>query len=376
MAENILSQEEVDALLSAVDRGELPETRPTHDEPASKLIIRYNFRKPNRVSKDQIKMLQSIHATFARLYTSSLTTLLRGLAEVEFTGVEQVSYGEFVMSLSPPTCLAMFNMEPLKGGALLDINAHVLFLIIDRLLGGTGLIAVRIREFTEVEKVLVERVAIRAMVDLRQAWHHVGSYGFRVDHTETNPNSVQLTSPSEGVVAVTFDVRIGDVSGPPTIVYPRPARGRSPKLNSHRWFAAAPRAASAEEEQASARACSASASRCGRARRDSGHHPGSPGDEARGHPCSSRPVDAPALVELEEPAPASQRGPASSTATGPAAPVGHSQERTHVTPRPDRHYPPSLRLGGPARRRTTAARCPPSASRASRRSSSKVRDRR
>ena len=88
-------------------------------------------------------MLQSIHETFARLYTSSLTTLVRGLAEVEFTGVEQVSYGEFVMSLSPPTCLAMFNMEPLKGGALLDINAHVLFLIIDRLLGGSGLIAVR-----------------------------------------------------------------------------------------------------------------------------------------------------------------------------------------------------------------------------------------
>ena len=301
MAENILSQEEVDALLSAVDRGELPETRPAHDEPASKLIIRYNFRKPNRVSKDQIKMLQSIHETFARLYTSSLTTLLRGLAEVEFTGVEQVSYGEFVMSLSPPTCLAMFNMEPLKGGALLDINAHVLFLVIDRLLGGSGLLPVRIREFTEVERVLVERIAIRAMVDLRQAWHHVGSYGFRVDHTETNPQFVQLTSPSEVVVAVTFDVRIGDVSGPLTIVYPHVLlEPIMPKLNSHRWFAAAPRAASAEEEAGLRQGVL----RLGiTVRGVLAEIPVTIRDLLAMKPgdilCSDRPVDAPALVELE-----------------------------------------------------------------------------
>jgi flagellar motor switch protein FliM len=301
MVENILSQEEVDALLSAVDRGELPEALAADDEPASKLIVRYNFRKPNRVSKDQIKMLQSIHETFARLYTSSLTTLLRGLAEVEFRGVEQVSYGEFVMALSPPTCLAMFNMEPLKGGALRDINAHVLFLIIDRLLGGSGLIAVRMREFTEVEKVLMERVAIRAMVDLRQARHHVGAYGFRVDHTETNPQFVQLTSPSEVVVAVTFDVTIGDVSGPMTIVYPHVLlEPIMPKLNSHRWFAAAPRGASAEEEAGLRQ----SVLRLGiTVRGVLAEIPLSIRDLLAMKPgdilCSGRPVDVPALVELE-----------------------------------------------------------------------------
>ena len=247
--DNILSQEEVDALLSAVDRGEIPETARIERRPEpDKLVIRYNFRKPNRVSKDQLKMLQSIHETFARLYTSSLTTLLRGLVEVEFRGVEQVSYGEFVMALAPPTCLAVFNMEPLKGGAVLDINAHVLFLAIDRLLGGSGLLPVRIREFTEIEKVLVERLAIRAMVDLRQAWHHVGSFGFRVDHTETNPQFVQLTSANEVVVAATFDVKAGDTGGPLTIVYPHILlEPVMPKLSTHRWFAASPRTPSPEE---------------------------------------------------------------------------------------------------------------------------------
>jgi flagellar motor switch protein FliM len=247
--DNILSQEEVDALLSAVDRGEIPDTARIERRPEpDKLVIRYNFRKPNRVSKDQLKMLQSIHETFARLYTSSLTTLLRGLVEVEFRGVEQVSYGEFIMALAPPTCLAVFNMEPLKGGAVLDINAHVLFLAIDRLLGGSGLLPVRIREFTEIEKVLVERLAIRAMVDLRQAWHHVGAFGFRVDHTETNPQFVQLTSANEVVVAATFDVKAGDTGGPLTIVYPHILlEPVMPKLSTHRWFATSPRPPSAEE---------------------------------------------------------------------------------------------------------------------------------
>jgi flagellar motor switch protein FliM len=248
--DKILSQDEVDALLSAVDRGEIPEGTPPEPARRRLTVIPYNFRKPNRVSKDQIKMLQSIHETFARLYTSSLTTLLRGLAEVEFRGVEQLSYGEFIMALAPPSCLAVFNMEPLKGGAVLDINAHVLFVVIDRLLGGTGLLPVRVREFTEVEKVLVDRVAVRAMGDLRQAWHHVGSFGFRVDRVETNPQFVQLTPPNEVVIVVSFDVRVGTQSGPVALVYPHILlEPVMPKLSTHRWFAAAPRAPSRAEAE-------------------------------------------------------------------------------------------------------------------------------
>ena len=247
--DHILSQDEVDALLSAVDRGEIPEEPPSGVGMAAPgLAVRYNFRKPNRVSKDQVKMLQSMHESFARLYTASLSTLLRGLVEVELKTVEQVTYGEFIMSLSPPNCLVVFNMEPLKGGAALEMNANLLFRFIDRLLGGSGLLPVRLRDFTEVEQVLVERMAVRAMMDLQQAWQHAGTFGFRVAHVETNPQFVQLTSPNEVVIAVTFDITIGDERGHMTLVFPHLLlEPVMPKLNTHRNFASMQRELSPEE---------------------------------------------------------------------------------------------------------------------------------
>jgi flagellar motor switch protein FliM len=249
--DHILSQDEVDALLTAVDRGEIPDEPPSGVGFASPgAAVRYNFRKPNRVSKDQVKMLQSMHESFARLYTASLSTLLRGLVEVELKTVEQVTYGEFIMSLSPPNCLVVFNMEPLKGGAALEINANVLFRFIDRLLGGSGLLPVRLRDFTEVEQVLIERIAVRAMMDLQQAWQHAGTFGFRVAHLETNPQFVQLTSPNEVVIAVTFDVSVGEERGHMTLVFPHLLlEPVMPKLNTHRNFATLQRELTPEENE-------------------------------------------------------------------------------------------------------------------------------
>jgi flagellar motor switch protein FliM len=164
--------------------------------------------------------------------------------------VEQVSYGEFIMSLEPPNCLVIFNMDPLKGGAALELNANILFRIIDRLLGGSGLLPVRAREFTEVEQVLIERIAVRAMMDLQQAWQHAGTFAFRVAHLETNPQFVQLTSPSEVVVAITFDVKIADLSGHMTLAFPHLLlEPVMPKLNTHRYFATAQRALSRHESE-------------------------------------------------------------------------------------------------------------------------------
>ncbi|MBM4443350.1 MAG: flagellar motor switch protein FliM [Candidatus Rokubacteria bacterium] len=246
--DNILSQDEVDALLSAVDRGEIPDAAGGGASPGA--VVRYNFRKPNRVSKDQVKMLHSMHETFARLYTATLSTLLRGLVEIELKAVEQVTYGEFIMALSPPNCLVVFNMEPLKGGAALEVNASILFRFIDRLLGGSGLLPVRLRDFTEVERVLIERIAVRAMMDLQQAWQHAGTFGFRVAHVETNPQFVQLTSPNEVVIAITFDVAVGEERGNMTLIFPHLLlEPVMQKLNTHRNFATMQRELSAEENQ-------------------------------------------------------------------------------------------------------------------------------
>ncbi len=250
--DQILSQDEVDALLSAVDRGEVPDASVAVVAPAAaarRAVLRYNFRKPNRVSKDQVRMLHSIHETFARLYSASLTTMLRGLVEMELKTVEQLTYGEFVMALSSPTCLVIFNMDPLKGGAAFEINANLLFRMIDRLLGGSGLLPVRLRDFTEVEQVLIDRIAVRAMMDLQQAWQHAGTFAFRIAHLESNPQFVQLTAPSEVVVVVTFDMRLGEETGQLTLAFPHLLlEPVMPKLNTHRYFATAQRAVSQEED--------------------------------------------------------------------------------------------------------------------------------
>ena len=249
--DHILSQDEVDALLTAVDRGEIPDEPPSGvGFSAPGAAVRYNFRKPNRVSKDQVRMLQSIHESFARLYTASLSTLLRGLVEIELKTVEQVTYGEFIMSLAPPNCLVVFNMEPLKGGAALEMNANILFRFIDRLLGGSGLLPVRLRDFTEVEQVLIERIAVRAMMDLQQAWQHAGTFGFRVAHVETNPQFVQLTAPNEVVIAVTLQATVGDERGHMTLVFPHLLlEPVMPKLNTHRNFATHERELTPEEAE-------------------------------------------------------------------------------------------------------------------------------
>ena len=246
--ERILSQEEIDALLSAVDRGEIKV--PDVGTPALPRNpgVRYDFRKPNRVSKDQARKLHSIHETFARQWAASLTALLRGPVEIEFKSVEQITYGEFVTALAPPTCLVIFNMEPLEGSATLEIHPTLLFRLIDRLLGGSGLLPVRVREFTEVEQVLIERVATRALGHLQQAWQHAGTFDLRVNRLETNPTFVQLTAPGEISIVVTLEMKLGEETGPVTLMFPyllvEPVM---PKLNTDRHFAPAPRAPSARE---------------------------------------------------------------------------------------------------------------------------------
>ena len=238
----ILSQDEIDALLTAVNRGDIPIGAEIAGPGREKNVLHYNFRRPNRVAKDQIRTLQMLHDSFAKIYSSSLSAHLRTVVEVELEAVEQITYSEFIMSLSTPSCITIFNMEPLQGGAALEINPHIVFIMVDRLLGGMGRSAIRVREFTEIEKSLIERLALRAMVDLQQVWQHVGAFSFRLFNIETNPQFVQITSPNEVVLAITFNVRVGEVSGVMTLCLPylllEPV---IPRLSAQRWFTSAHR---------------------------------------------------------------------------------------------------------------------------------------
>lgn len=229
-----LSQHEIDALLSAVHSGNVP-VSPGGAAPG-RAPMRYNFRRPSRVSKEQIRGLQIVHDDFAKLVAGSLSAMLRTLVDVDLEAVEQTAYSEYVMALTTPTCAFVFNMEPLKGGAVLEINPQLAFVMMDRLLGGQGLGTVAVREFTEIERAVIERAALRSMIDLQQAWQQIGAFVFRVLNLETNPQLIQVTSPNEVVIVATFRVKVGDITGGLTVCYPHILLEPSiSRIGTQRW---------------------------------------------------------------------------------------------------------------------------------------------
>jgi len=242
----ILTQEEIDSLLSAVSKGEMPseaDSRTTARR--NQTILPYDFRRPNRIAKEQVRTLQMLHDTFARSMSSSLSAYLRTLLEVQLASVEQITYGEFIVSVAAPSTLGVFEMAPLKGGAVLDINPHLVFPMIDRILGGPGRASIQVRELTEIERALISRVLRKLLVDLQQAWAQVGRFEMRLLNLETNPQFVQLTSANDIAILVTFDVRVGDVEGVMSLCLPfAMLEPVLPKLMTQRWFGTAPAAES------------------------------------------------------------------------------------------------------------------------------------
>lgn len=239
---DILTQDEIDSLLSAVRKGEVPANaeadaapRPRHN----RAVFPYDFRRPNRIAREQIRALQMLHDSFARGVGSSLSAYLRTLVEVELTSVEQLTYGEFMLSVAAPAALGIFEMNPLKGGAILDLSLHLLFPMIDRILGGPGRPTAQIRELTEIERALVERFYRKMLTDLQQAWLQIGKFEAQLLNLETNPQFVQLTSPNDIAILVTFDIRMGQVEGLLSVCLPfTMLEPILPKLVTQRWFGA------------------------------------------------------------------------------------------------------------------------------------------
>jgi flagellar motor switch protein FliM len=242
-----LSQEEIDALLSAVRSGEVT-VSPGAERTDAKAVV-YNFRRPSRVSKEQIRALHILHEDFAKLATASLSGMLRTMVDLELEAVEQISFSEYQLAIASPTCAFVFNMEPLKGGAVLELNTHVASVMIHRLLGGNGFDVPATRDFTEIERAVVERVGLRAMVDLQQAWQHVGAFVFRILQLETNPQFIQVTSPNEVILVATFRIKIGPVAGGLSVGYPYLLlESLMSRLGAQRWMSTTQSAASPESQ--------------------------------------------------------------------------------------------------------------------------------
>jgi len=208
----VLSQDEIDQLLTAISTGEV-ETEEAIKKAETRKIKIYDFKRPDKFSKDQIRTLQIMHETFARLTTTSLSAQLRTVVHVHVASVDQLTYEEFLRSIPNPTTLAVINMDPLKGSSIFEIDPSVTFTIIDRLFGGPGEASKINRELTDIELSVIEGIVVRILGNLREAWSNVIDLRPRLGNIETNPQFAQIVPPSDMVVLITLETKVGDVEG-------------------------------------------------------------------------------------------------------------------------------------------------------------------
>jgi flagellar motor switch protein FliM len=243
MSGEVLSQEEVESLLSAMEgRGAAaaPGASPAGSiaRPGEK-ISPYDFKRPERVGKEQMRALQTMHEGFGRNFGAALSALLRTIVEVKLTSVDQLTYSEFVFSLENPTCFNLINAPPLEGKLILDINLSLLYPIIDRLLGGSSEAAIPVRRpLTEIEMRLVSRITDLFLAEMKHAWENVLELNLSVDRVESNPQLVQIVPPNEVVVLISFEITLGDVRGMANLCITYNSIERiSGQLTSNSWVA-------------------------------------------------------------------------------------------------------------------------------------------
>jgi len=204
----MLTQEEIDALLHAAGDG--------LENEAAKVEAHttvYNFRRPDRVSKEQLRSLQFLHDRYAANVSTSLSIFLRTITEVHIASVDQFAYSEFLMSLADPTAIYAVSLGRFDGLAALEISPTVAFTMVDRMLGGNGMTQAPNRALTEIEQNVLDGVVKLLLESLTETWRAIGEVEFRIHARDTRPQMVQITAANEIVILLSFDVRIGEARG-------------------------------------------------------------------------------------------------------------------------------------------------------------------
>jgi flagellar motor switch protein FliM len=242
----VLSQDEIDQLLMAISSGET-ETDDYKLVSDTRKIKIYDFKRPDKFSKEQIRTVSIMHETFARLTTTSLSAQLRSLVHVHVASVDQLTYEEFIRSIPTPTTLAVINMDPLKGNAVLEIDPSITFSMIDRLFGGTGQGTKVQRDLTDIEQSVMDGIIVRILANMREAWTQVIDLRPRLGQIETNPQFAQIVPPSEMVVLVTLETKVGDEEGMMNFCIPYiTIEPIISKLSSQFWFSSVRRSSTTQ----------------------------------------------------------------------------------------------------------------------------------
>lgn len=208
----VLSQSEIDALLYAIRTGEIDPAAEQRANAHPRVRV-YDFRRAMRFSKDHLRVLRRMYEHFCRLLTSQLSGQLRSVPQIQVESVDQVPYDEFIRSIPPLTVLQVYDMHPLEGRMVMEMNPQVVFAMLDKYMGGDSAGPYRVRELTDIEVSLFRRLFENVPSILAEAWKSVIDLDPQFVSLESNPQFLQLTTPNETVLVVTISVRVGETTG-------------------------------------------------------------------------------------------------------------------------------------------------------------------
>ena len=231
----VLSQNEIDSLLSALSNGELDADE--IKDSGEKQVKDYDFARPAKFSKEHLRTMEIIFEHYGRLLSTNLPAYLRKTIQVEVMNSEAVTYSEFSNSMSNPVLLGIVNFAPMPGSIIIDLASNLGYAMVDRMLGGAGVPLERTRDFSEIELLIIERTMNVCINLLREPWENVEEIHPRLERIETNSQFAQFISPSEMIAIITINIKIGDVEGLMNICLPyMTLEDVMDKLNTKYWF--------------------------------------------------------------------------------------------------------------------------------------------
>jgi flagellar motor switch protein FliM len=258
MSDKLLSQQEIEALMSSLTvEPDEPATAaatdshtPHYHAAPSRPVKLYDFRRPDKFSKEHLRALRIIHESFARGLASALASYLRSTIQIRLTMVEQATYDEYIRSLPTPTVMYVVSPHPLPGNAVIELNLPVARVILDRLLGGSGSAQSASAEMTEIEMALLKTVGGLLMNNLRDAWSNVVAMEPTMQEPTLSPEFVQGTLPTETTVMLVFEISLFQTTGTLSVCLPHPVlQSVMESLTSQVWSAGATRSTTEEPSQ-------------------------------------------------------------------------------------------------------------------------------
>lgn len=214
----ILSQDEIDALMTAVSSGDLV-VSPADSAFGAQNVQPYDFRQPNRMSKENLRALTSVHESFVRLLANNLSGYLRCIVETSLVSVTNVSFAEFQQSLPNPSGITVLNSPPFEGPVVLEMNQPLLVAMIDRLFGGPGTLGQDGRALTALEQTVIQKIVRRVLPELADSWKTIISLDPNIELFESNPQFVTVASPGDMVVFASMEIQLPKASGFASLCY-------------------------------------------------------------------------------------------------------------------------------------------------------------